>query len=95
MVRLIGSIVAGLIVIGILLVVLDANRANDLVDSLVAAARWLSDPFHGLFDLESSDGETAVNWGVAAIAYYALSRVIAGTLSAANRRMASRREPRR
>ena len=80
-VRLVGSIVAGLIVVGILLIVLDANPANDLVNWLSNAARWLAGPFHGLFDLKSNEWQVAVNWGLAAIAYLALSRVVARLLA--------------
>ena len=76
-VMLVGSVVAGLIVVGILLVVLEANRANDVVSWLVEAARWLAGPFHGLFDLRSSEWQTAVNWGLAALVYFAFSRVVA------------------
>ena len=76
-VTLIGSVVAGLIVVGILLIVLEANPANDIVNWVTNAARWLARPFHGLFDLESSKWQVAVNWGLAAIAYYAVARLIA------------------
>lgn len=80
-VALIGSAVAGLIVVGILLVVLDANPRNDIVEALTDVARWLSDPFHGLFNLDSNKGQTALNWGLAAVVYFALSRVVARLLA--------------
>ena len=80
-VALIGSAVAGVIVVGILLVVLDANPRNDIVEAVTDAARWLSEPFHGLFDLDSSKGQIALNWGVAAVAYFALSRVVSRLLA--------------
>ena len=48
-VALIGSAVAAVIVIGILLVIFDASRQNDLVTWITDAARWLTGPFHGLF----------------------------------------------
>ena len=80
-IRLSGSAVAGLIVVGILLVVLDANPRNDIVEALTDAARWLADPFRGLFDLKSNDGQVAANWGLAAVVYFALSRVIARLLA--------------
>jgi hypothetical protein len=80
-VSLIGSVIAGLIVIGILLVVLDANQSNDVVNWVTDAARWLAGPFHNLFDLKSSDWQTVVNWGLAAAVYLAISRVVAGLLA--------------
>ena len=75
-VGLVGSAVALLIGAGILLVVFDADPRNDIVELVTDAARWLSGPFHGLFDLKSNDWQIAVNWGLAAVVYYALSRVV-------------------
>jgi hypothetical protein len=80
-IRLVGSVVAGLIVIGILLVVLDAKQSNDIVNWVTDAARWLSGPFHNLFDLDSHKGQTALNWGLAAVVYFAISRVVARFLA--------------
>lgn len=76
-VTLIGSVVAGVIVVGILLIVLGADPANDLVNWISNAARWLAGPFHGLFDLDSHKWQITVNWGLAAIVYYAISRALA------------------
>ena len=81
LVALVGSLVAGLIVVGILLVVFDANASADVVEWFTDAARWLAGPFHGLFDLKSTDWQTAVNWGLAAVVYFAISRVIARALA--------------
>lgn len=81
LVAFVGSVVAGLIVVGILLVVFDASTQADVVEWLTDAARWLSSPFHGLFDLNSEKWQTAVNWGVAAVVYFAISRVIARLLA--------------
>jgi hypothetical protein len=80
-VALVGSLVAALIVVGILLVVLEANAQADVVEWLTDAARWLSAPFHGLFDLDSEKWQTAVNWGLAAVVYFAISRMIARLLA--------------
>jgi hypothetical protein len=77
LIALVGSLVAGLIVVGILLVVLDASTRADVVEWLIDAARWLAGPFHGLFDLDSNKWQTTVNWGLAAIVYFAISRVVA------------------
>ena len=80
-VALIGSLVAAVIVIGILLVVFDANARADVVEWLTDAARWLAGPFHGLFNLDSGKWQTAVNWGLAAVVYFAISRVVARALA--------------
>jgi hypothetical protein len=80
-VALIGGLVAAVIVIGILLIVFDANARADVVEWLTDAARWLAGPFHGLFNLDSEKWQTAVNWGLAAVVYFALSRVVARALA--------------
>ena len=80
-VRLIGSAIAGLIVVGILLVVLDANARNELVQWITDAARWLAGPFHNLFEIDSREWRIAVNWGLAALVYLAASRLIARLLA--------------
>lgn len=81
LVALIGSAVAAVIVIGIVFVVLDVSTRADVVESITDAARWLAGPFHGLFNLDSEKGQTALNWGLAALAYFALSRFLARRLA--------------
>jgi hypothetical protein len=80
-VALIGSLVAAVIVLGILLVVFDASARADVVEWITDAAKWLAGPFHGLFNLDSEKWQTAVNWGLAAVVYFAISRVIARALA--------------
>lgn len=80
-VRTAGTAVAGLIVAAILLVVLDADPSNGIVEAVTDVGRWLTEPFHGVFDLDSRDGQLAANWGLAAAVYFAISRVIAGLMA--------------
>ena len=77
LVTLIAALVAALLVIGILLVVLGANQSNTLVDALMDAARWLAGPFRDLFTFDSHKTTVAVNWGIAAVAYLAVARLLA------------------
>ena len=81
LVALVGSLVAAVIVVGILLVVFDVSQRADVVEWITDAARWLAGPFHGLFNLDSNEWQTAVNWGLAAIVYFAISRVVARVLA--------------
>lgn len=81
-VALVGSLVAAVIVIGILLVVFDASMRADVVEWTADAAKWLAGPFHGLFNLDSQKWQTVVNWGLAAIVYFAISRFVARRLAA-------------
>jgi hypothetical protein len=79
-VMLIASIVALVLILGIVLVLLEANRSNDLVQAVRDAASFLAGPFDGLFTMDSNKAEKAVNWGIAAVVWYAVGRVIARLL---------------
>ena len=79
-VSLITSIVVGLIVVAILLILLEASRSNGIVDALVSAGDWLSNPFHGIFSLDSHKATVAVNWGLAALVYALVGGFIAKLL---------------
>lgn len=76
LVHLLGVIVAAILVVGILLVVLKANQSNGIVSAFHDAARFLAGPFRNLFSLSSHKAEVAVNYGIAAIVWYAVARVI-------------------
>jgi hypothetical protein len=75
--RMIGTVVAAILVAGILLVVLAANRDNTIVNAVLDAARWIAGPFDGLFTMDRHKTEVAVNWGIAAVVYFAISRLLA------------------
>jgi len=90
-VRLIGSLVVGLIVIGILLVVLGANESNSIVSTLLDGARWLVGPFKNVFHLSNAKANTAVNWGLAAVVYAVVAGVIVRLLASAGGGFAYRR----
>jgi len=74
---LVATGVALILVAGILLAVLKANPANDIVQAVRDAAGFLAGPFDNLFRMDSERAETAVNWGIAAAVWYAIGRVIA------------------
>jgi hypothetical protein len=77
---LLGTAVAAVLILGIVLVVLEANPSNDIVEAVRDAARFLAGPFDGLFTLDSNKAEKAVNWGIAAVVWYAVARLIARLL---------------
>jgi len=77
----IAGIIAVLIVVGILLVVLKANPANDIVDALRETARFFAQPFDAIFELERRRREIALNWGIAAVVYLVVARLIAKLLT--------------
>ena len=76
----IAGLVAGAIVLGIVLVVLEANRGNGLVDLILDIARFLAGPFKDMFELDERKVEVAVNWGLAAVVYLVVANMVARLL---------------
>jgi hypothetical protein len=85
-VKLIGAVVAFVIVIGIVLVLLDAKESNGIVTAWLDASRWLTEPFQGIFNLDDNKAQLAVNWGLAALVYFAIAAIIARLLTMAGAR---------
>jgi ribose/xylose/arabinose/galactoside ABC-type transport system permease subunit len=81
LVTLIASLVALVLVIGIALTLLKANPSNGIVSALTDAARWLAGPFDGMFSFSKHRTEVAVNWGVAAVVWYLLGRLLARVIA--------------
>jgi hypothetical protein len=81
LVTLVAAVVAAVLVLGILLVVLGANQSNEIVKAALDAARWLAGPFRDLFSFNSHKTTIAVNWGIAAVVYFAVGRLIARLLA--------------
>jgi hypothetical protein len=79
-VMIIASVVVLVIALGILLVLLEANRDNAIVDWLVGAGDFLSQPFHGIFTPDGRKEQVAVNWGLAALIYALVGGLIARML---------------
>ena len=79
-IEVVVAVVAAIIAVGVLLVVLEANRSNDLVDAIHSAALWLVGPFKDMFPLDDRKLEVAVNWGLALLVYVLVGRFVAGLL---------------
>jgi hypothetical protein len=79
-VDIVVAVVAVIIAVGVLLVVLEANRSNDVVKLIHDTAEWLVGPFKDFFTLDDPKLEVAVNWGLALVVYIALGRLVAGLL---------------
>lgn len=80
-VRLIADIAAGIIGLWILLYLLDANGANDLVVLLHDCARWLAGWSHDLFAISTDWLNVLVNYGLAAVVYLLIGHALASRLS--------------
>lgn len=76
-VTLVAGLVALVIVVGILLVVLEANPDNAVVTVVTDAAETLVGPFERLFTLDDRKLQVAVNYGIAALVYLIVGRLIA------------------
>jgi hypothetical protein len=79
-VRLITSVVVGLLLIAIVLVLLEANRDNAIVEALLDAGAWLAGPFDNVFSMDSRKERIAVNYGLAALVYAIAGGLIARLL---------------
>ena len=75
-VSLITMVVVGLIVVGIVLVVLEANRSNDVVNAVLDGAKFLAGPLDNAFKLHGHKANVAVNWGLAALIYAFIGGIV-------------------
>lgn len=80
LVQLIATVVAAILVAGILLVVLEANTSNAIVNAVLDAARFLAGPFDDMFKPDGHKLQIAVNWGIAAAVYLVVGSLVARLL---------------
>ncbi|MER0477550.1 hypothetical protein ABR737_04135 [Streptomyces sp. Edi2] len=76
----IADLTAVILGLWILFVLLDANRANDLVSWVQAAAGWLAGWSHDLFTMDTDWVRTVLNYGLPAVLYVLIGHVLAGRL---------------
>lgn len=76
-ISILATIIVLVIVAGIVLVVLEANRSNDIVATVLDVAEFFVGPFEDLFTLDDRKVEVAVNWGLGALFYAIVGRVLA------------------
>ncbi|HEY1596140.1 MAG TPA: hypothetical protein VGF74_12135 [Thermoleophilaceae bacterium] len=89
-VRAATTVAVVIIVAGILIHVLGANTSNGIVSAVNDAAKWLVQPFAGVFHLSGRKATIAVNWGLAAVVYAIaggfISRLLARSAAVGTRR---------
>ncbi|HEX2497959.1 MAG: hypothetical protein ACRDWG_07410 [Actinomycetes bacterium] len=73
---LIAVVIALILVLHIVLVFVEANPNNEVVDFINDAARNLVWVFGGLFDVANDKLQVLLNYGVAALVYLGLARLI-------------------
>ncbi|MEC4017781.1 hypothetical protein [Streptomyces sp. H27-D2] len=76
----IADIAAAILALWILMYLLDANRANDLVDFVHDAARWLAGWSHDLFTMDTDWVRVVLNYGLPALVYLLIGHAIAGRI---------------
>jgi hypothetical protein len=75
-----AAVAAAIIVLAIVLHILGAKTSNGIVSAIHDAGSWLSSWSHGIFSIHNGDVRMAVNWGIAALAYLIVARLIARLL---------------
>ena len=73
----VAGFIAGIIVLGILLVLAGANQANTIVDLILDIGRFFAAPFDDLFPQADPKENILVNWGIAALFYAAVGLLVA------------------
>ncbi len=79
-IAVIADVMAGIIGLWILMYLLDANRANDLVEFVHDAAAWLAGWSHDLFTFDEAWARVVCGYGLAAVVYLFVGHAIAGRL---------------
>ncbi|MBA4864820.1 hypothetical protein H1V43_26420 [Streptomyces sp. PSKA54] len=76
----VADIMAVILGLWILMYLLDANRANDLVQFVHDAARWLAGWSHDLFTFDAEWARVVAGYGLAAVVYLVAGHAIANRL---------------
>ncbi|MEU6821404.1 hypothetical protein ABZ921_12295 [Streptomyces atriruber] len=76
----VADVMAAILGLWILMYLLDANRANDLVQFIHDAARWLAGWSHDLFTFDEDWARVVAGYGLAAVVYLFIGHAVAGRL---------------
>jgi hypothetical protein len=76
----IADIMAFILGLWILMYLLDANRANDLVDFIHDAARWLAGWSYDLFTFDEAWARVVCGYGLAAVVYLFIGHGLANRM---------------
>lgn len=79
-VRIIADVMAVILGLWILMYLVDANRANDLVSFVRDAANWLAGWSHDLFTMETDWLRVTLNYGLPAVVYLLIGHALAARL---------------
>ncbi|MFF3242274.1 hypothetical protein ACFYWY_00745 [Streptomyces sp. NPDC002870] len=79
-VMIVADVMAVILGLWILMYLLDANRANDLVGFVQDAARWLAGWSYDLFTFDEAWARVVSGYGLAAVVYLFVGHAVAGRL---------------
>ena len=79
----VADVAALILILWIVLWMLDANRANDLVAWIHDVASWLGGWAHGIFPTRSAWARTLLDYGLPAAVYLVVGHAVAGRVNRA------------
>ncbi|MFC7308501.1 hypothetical protein ACFQVC_30320 [Streptomyces monticola] len=79
-VAVIADVLAVILGLWILMYLLDANRANDLVQFVHDVARWLAGWSHDLFTFDDTWARVVAGYGLAALVYLLVGHFVANRI---------------
>ncbi|MFB6776393.1 hypothetical protein ACFCX0_02950 [Streptomyces sp. NPDC056352] len=79
-IAVVADVMAAIIGLWILMYLLDANRANDLVDFVRGAARWLAGWSYDLFTFDAAWARVVAGYGLAAAVYLVVGHAVASRI---------------
>jgi hypothetical protein len=79
-IAVVADIMAVILGLWILMYLLDANRANDLVRFVHEAANWLAGWSRDLFTFDAAWARVVAGYGLAAVVYLFVGHAVAGRL---------------
>lgn len=79
-IAIVADVMAFILGLWILMYLLDANRANDLVRVVHNAANWLAGWSHDLFTFDEAWARVVAGYGLAAVVYLFIGHAIAGRI---------------
>ncbi len=80
MISVVADVLAAIIGLWILMYLLDANRANGLVEFVQNVARFLAGWSHDLFTFDTAWARVVAGYGLAAVVYLVVGHMVAGRL---------------
>ncbi|WP_406001177.1 hypothetical protein [Streptomyces sp. NBC_00829] len=79
-IMIVADVMAVILGLWILMYLLDANQANDLVSFIQDAAHWLAGWSYDLFTFDEAWARVVAGYGLAAVVYLFVGHAVAGRM---------------